>query len=679
VTWMAAITLAASLTGGANIDAIVARALEAWRPPPRLKLSEWADAKFYLSPESAAEPGRWHTLPYQVGILDAITDPAIFQVSVMKSARVGYTKIVDATVGYYIDQDPCPIMVVQPTIEDAQGYSKEEIAPMLRDCPALAAIVPEPKTRDSDNTILAKRFPGGSLTIVGANSARGFRRVSRKVVIFDETDGYPPSAGTEGDQIQLGIRRTDYYWDRKIVLGSTPTVSGLSRIERLFYAGDQRRYYVPCPECGHMQVLRFHNFHWPKGQPDLAVYVCIECGSEIEHKHKRAMVHAGEWRPGPHAQFPDDPAPAPVSGHASFHIWAAYSFSPNASWGQLCTEFVSAQREGPEHLKTFVNTALGETWKDRGDAPEWQRLYARREPYAIGSCPAGVLFLTAGVDVQKDRLVYEVVGWGRDKRSWSVDTGVLPGDTSDLVKGPWSQLEALLARRFPHASGVDTPIQMMAVDSGSFTQTVYAWCRQHPMNRVIAVKGVASHVLIGHPSKVDIKINGKPLKTGYKVWDVGTNLAKSELYGWLALQPPTDEARATGEGDAPGFCHFPEYGEEFFKQLTAEQLVSKRSAKGYMVFVWEMIPGRENHQLDARVYARAAAALFGLDRFRDSDWSTLEHRLGSSKAAAVARSETGDAAPEVTTPPRPPSPPRRDGWLSGRSSSERRGGWLKGR
>jgi len=655
-------------------ETIVARARVAWRPPPRLSLSDWAEEHFYLSAESAAEPGRWHTLPYQRGIMDTITDPAVVQVSVMKSARIGYTKCINATVGYYIHQDPCPIMVVQPTIEDAQGFSKEEIAPMLRDCPTLARVVPEPKTRDSDNTILAKRFPGGSLTVVGANSARGFRRTSRKVVIFDETDGYPPSAGSEGDQIQLGIRRSEYYWDRKILAGSTPTVGGRSRIERLFLAGDQRRYYVPCPHCHTMQVLVFPRFKWPKNKPELAVYICLECGAEIEHQHKRDMVHAGEWRPGPHAQFPDVPPPAPFSGHASFHIWAAYSFSPNATWGQLCAEFVAAKHDGPEHLKTFVNTVLGEPWQDRGEAPEWERLYQRREAYVIGSCPVGVLFLTAGVDVQKDRLVYEVVGWGRDKRSWSIDVGILPGDTSNTTTGPWSQLEALLARTFAHEAGAELPIAMLAVDSGYNTQVVYGWARKHPMSRVIAVRGVpTAHVLIGAPSRVDITQAGRKIKTGYKVWPIATNIAKSELYGWLALQPPTAESLANGELFPAGYCHFPEHGEEYFKQLTAEQLVPRRSQKGFTTFAWELIPGRENHFLDTRVYARSAAAVVGLDRFREKDWATLELSLGLEKAPAPG------TAPPATSQPFEQvfekGPAERAGWLKSRP----RGGWLKGR
>lgn len=657
-------------------EAIVARARGAWRPPPRLSLSDWAEKHFYLSAESAAEPGPWHTLPYQRGLMDTITDPAVVQVSVMKSSRIGYTKCINATVGYYIHQDPCPIMVVQPTIEDAQGYSKEEIAPMLRDCPSLAKVVPEPKTRDSDNTILAKRFPGGSLTVVGANSARGFRRVSRKVVIFDEVDGYPPSAGSEGDQIQLGIRRAEYYWDRKIMAGSTPTVGGRSRIERMFLAGDQRRYYVPCPHCSTMQVLVFPRFKWPKSKPELAVYICLECGAEIEHQHKRDMVHAGEWRPGPHPQFPDVPAPVPFAGHASFHIWAAYSFSPNATWGQLCSEFVKAKHDGPEHLKTFVNTALGEPWQDRGEAPEWERLYQRRESYAIGSCPQGVLFLTAGVDVQKDRLVYEVVGWGRDKRSWSIDAAVLPGDTADLRQGPWRELEALLARTFTHAAAAELSIAMLAIDSGYNTQVVYGWARTKPLNRVIAVKGVDdTRVLIGSPSSVEVTVNGRKLKRGYKVWPVSNKVAKTEFYGWLGLPSPTQEdlvasAESHENPFAPGYCHFPEYAEEYFRQLTAEQLVSRKDRKGFTTFGWELIPGRENHYLDARLYARAAAAVAGLDRFREADWQSLERSIGVPPPPAAA-----PVSPPHQPSEKPASPitPKKSSWLGPARSN-----WLKG-
>ncbi len=664
----------------AQLDVIRARVMGLCRRQRRLSGSEWADQHFYLSPESSADLGRWRTRPYQREPLDAMTDPHIEHVTFMKSARVGYTKMLGAAIGSFIHQDPCPISIVQPTLEDAQGYSKEEIAPMLRDSPALAVLVPESKTRDSNNTILHKQFPGGIISVIGANSGRGFRRVTRRVMAFDETDAYPLSAGSEGDPIRLGIRRTETFWNRKIIDGSTPLLEGSSRIDHLYRAGDQRRYYVPCPHCSEMAYLVFteksvdakgdpagHFMSWPKGRPDEAHFVCRGCGSAIEHKHKFEMVHAGQWRPH-----------APFLGHASFHLWTAYSFSPNATWGQIAAEFLEANAAGPEDLKTFVNTVLGETWKPKGDAPPWEILYQRRAMYEIGTCPPGVLFLTVGVDVQKDRLIYEVVGWGRGKKSWSIDVGTLQGDTADMTAvGPWPRLDALLARGFPHAGGLELHIALMAVDSGFNTQTVYNWARRHPMSRVIAVKGVdTASVLIGSPSMVDISTNGKKLKRGYKVWPVAGNIAKSELYGWLQLFAPTDEARSKGALDAPGTCTFPQYGEDFFRELTAEHLVAHKVRGGFVRFVWELIPGRQNHALDCRVYARAAAALVGLDRFRESDWATLEQRLGVKPPEPPAPAAVPIAAAPVAVPRTVAAPVmRRDPWLGGRP----RGGWLKGR
>lgn len=651
-----------AVAGGASAASVIAAAGPALRPPRRLKLSEWADQHFHLSAESAAEPGRWKTIPYQRGIMDSITDPAVEQVSVMKSARVGYTKIIDAAVGYYVHQDPCPIMVVQPTVEDAEGYSKEELAPMFRDSPALAAVMPDPSARDSKNTILHKIFPGGSLSVVGANSGRGFRRVSRKVVIFDETDGYPPSAGSEGDQIKLGIRRTEYYWDRKIIAGSTPLVAGASRIADLFEAGDQRRYFVPCPSCGHMAPLVFsgdagHAMKWPEGKPEEAAFSCQLNGCVIEHKDKRWMVERGEWR-----------AAAPFRGHASFHIWAAYSYSPNASWGQLAAEFLEAKKAGPEKLKTFVNTVLGEVWVERGEAPEFQRLYQRREPYPRGVVPPGALLLTAGVDVQRDRLVWEVVGWGEDAQSWSVDQGVLMGDTSG--EEVWGKLEQeVLHRDWLTAGGAAMRLQILAVDSGFNTQNVYNWARRYP-SRVMACKGVSTAKAIAlQPTKVDVTIRGKRIARGCQVWPVGVDIVKAELYGRLRLEPPTKES---GEPFPPGYCHFPEYGEDFFKQLTAEHLVSRVTKQGFVVMEWQVIPGRENHNLDARVYARAAAFVAGLDR-------AVASKRARAAAPPPAPREPPDAPHPSEEEPMAQKPEaRRAGWLgsSGRGRSGGRGNWL---
>lgn len=661
--------------------------MSSWRPPPKLSLSQWADEHFYLSAESSAEAGRWKCMPFQVGIMDAITDPTVTYVTVMKSARVGFTQMVNAAIGYHMHQDPCSILMVQPTVDDGKGWSKENLAPMLRDVPVLAELSVKdledggPKT--SKNTIQSKRFPGGVISVVGANSGTGFRRISRRVILLDEVDAYPASAGSDGDPVKLATRRSDFFWNRKRVAGSTPLLAGSSRIEALFEEGDQRRFYVPCPHCGHADFLVFsqregggHFMQWPEGTPEDAYFVCSKNGCVIEHKDKREMVARGEWI-----------ASKPFAGHASFHIWAAYSFSPNATWGQIATEFVEANKS-PETLRTFVNTVLGETWRERGEAPEWERLFNRREAYQTGTVPDAVMVLTAGVDVQKDRWIYEVVGWGADKQSWSIDAGIIFGDTAR--DEDWAKLDELLDREFPAANGTAMRIRALAVDSGFNTQQVYGWGRRHPMTRVIAIKGVSgANALLGVPSKVDVKWNGKRVARGYKVWPVGVDIAKMELYGWLRLE--------RGEGTFPrGWCHFSDQQPaEYFKQLTSEQLVSHRKRKtGRTVVEWQVIPGRENHWLDTRIYARAAAQMLGLDRLvppaapppaPTTPPAATPAAPAPNSAAAPAAATPPAATPAAQTPPKPPKPKRPapkgrggGGFLGGHSGLSRgRGrGWL---
>jgi phage terminase large subunit GpA-like protein len=629
-----------------EVDDIIARSMGAWRPPPVLSLSAWADEYYVLSAETSAEPGRWRTIPYQREIMDAFADPKIRIVVVMKSARVGYTLMLMAAIGYYMHQDPTSIMVVQPTVDDAKGFSKESLAPMLRDVPVLAALavrdVEEKKkkgkgAKDGSDTMLLKAFPGGVISIVGANSGTGFRRVSRRIVGFDEVDAYPPSAGDEGDQINLGMKRSESFHNRKTVIGSTPLIAGASRIEDQFLAGDQRRYHVPCPTCGHRDFLVFdreatrgHRMRWPDDpeDPSKAYFECSGKGCRIEHKDKRWMVERGEW-------IPDNPG----ATARSYHLWAALSYSPNATWGHIAEEFLAAKKD-PDKLKTFVNTTLGETWKDKGEAPEWERLYQRREKYAIGSVPDGVVVLTAGVDVQKDRLVYEVVGWALNKESWSIEAGALWGDTS--LETTWHKLDELLAKAFIGHDGAAHTIARLAVDSGYNTQVVYNWARQYPMDRVIATKGATgARAILGVPSPVEVTSRGRTLRRGYKVWPIGVDIAKSELYGWLRMEITQDGAIP------PGFCHFPQHSEDFFKQLTAEHLVtSVNKKKGRTRLEWHVLANRENHQLDCRVMARAAAAALGIDKIA---------------SGARARAKPAPVDPGVTTPPAvvaaPPAPP----------------------
>ena len=557
--------------------------------------------------------------------MDAITNPKIEQISVMKSARVGYSKILNHVAAFHIHQDPCPIMIVQPTIEDAQGYSKEEIAPMLRDTPCLKGVVSEAKSKDGANTILQKQFPGGSLSLVGANSPRGFRRVSRRVVLFDEVDGYPPSAGTEGDQIKLGIRRTEYYWNRKIVAGSTPTVKDFSRVERMFLQGDQRRYFVPCPDCGHMQYLKWANMKWHDNDPETASYCCENCGVWIPAAKKRWMVERGEWRPT-----------APGNGkHVSFHIWAAYSYSPNASWSTLVEEFLDAKNDA-EQLKTFVNTVLGETWEDEYASKVGADALSERsadEKYKQGVVPSDALLLTVGCDTQDDRLSLSVWGWGREEQGWLVDRVKIYGDPSR--KEVWKQLDEIVQTPYESEDGRELKPMVVAIDSGGHhTSEVYQYARERQSLGVVAIKGMSTKNKppIGKASKVDLNAQGKTLKKGAQVFPVGSDTIKSLLFG-----------RLKHNDVGPGYLHFyPTVDKDYFEELTAEKQVL-RFRNGFPERIWVKKSSARNEALDELVYAYAALNRVYQIKDRRTLWDqmekTPEERKESKRAVSAKRTQ----------------------------------------
>ena len=563
-------------------------AYSAFLPPKKLSLSEWANEYAYLSVESSAEGGRWRTLPYQKGIMDAVTDPDIEQISVMKSARVGYSKILNHIIAYHIHNDPCPIMIVQPTIEDATGYSKEEIAPMLRDTKCLQGLVSDAKAKDGQNTLLQKLFPGGNLTLVGANSPRGFRRVSRRIVLFDETDGYPASAGTEGDQIKLGIKRTEFFANRKIVAGSTPTVKDFSRIEKLFNQTDRRRYYVPCPKCNHMQYLRWANFECFENDPSTTIYKCEKCNYHIPHTKKRWMVERGEWR-----------ATAPYNGkHAGFHIWAAYSYSPNATWQNLMEEYLACKND-QEQLKTFINVTLGEVYEDEYHtkaSADGLSKRAAEEKYKEGVPPKEVLILTLGVDVQDDRLSMSVIGFGRNEEMYLIDRKVIYGSPAraDL----WAQLDEVLQGKYTNEEGQELKIDTAAIDTGGhYTQETYQYVRERKQLGIIGIKGMGQKgkPALGKPSKVDINFSGKVLKRGFELFPVGVDTIKTTLHNKL-------KDAEVGQG----YIHFyPTTKASYFEELTAERQILKYK-NGYQERVWVKKNNQANEALDEMVYAYAS-------------------------------------------------------------------------
>jgi phage terminase large subunit GpA-like protein len=602
----------------------------AWRdgltPDPLLTVSEWADRYRVLSQRASSEPGRWRTerTPYLKEIMDCLSPASPVQrVALMKGAQIGGTECGNCWIGYVIHQAPGPMMAVAPTVELAKRNSKQRIDPLIEESEVLRERVKERRSRDSGNTVLSKDFPGGVLILTGANSAVGLRSMPARYLFLDEVDGYPGDVEGEGDPILLAERRSATFQRRKILLVSTPKTKSLSRIQREYEASDQRQYFVPCPHCGEHQTLELENLRWPGGGPRKAEYACAHCGALIGERHKTWMLENGEWRPTGDGD----------GRTAGFHLSSLYSPVGWFSWADAAEMYEQA-RKTPELMKGFVNTVLGLPFEEEAEAPEWQRLYERREAYRIGVVPEPCLFLTAGVDVQKDRIEVEVVAWGRGKESWSVDCRVIEGDTARAEV--WAKLDAMLARDWLHASGHTLPIRVMSVDAGYATQDVYAWVRQHPQaswgpagaaarqpRTTVAVKGRDQDTaLLLTVSKADA--GGK--RRGLRVWSVGTPVAKGELYRWLKLEWPTEEALEDGATFPPGACHFPQYGEEYFKQLTAERLVT-RIVKGFPRGSWEKEPGRRNEALDCRVYARAAAAIYGLDRFEERHWRRMEEAL----------------------------------------------------
>ena len=600
---------------------MIRNSLKTLTPPPDLKISEWADAERKLSPEASAEPGQWATAraEYQRGIMDAFADPAVESVVVMSSAQVGKTEILNNVVGYHVAQDPSPMLVVQPTLDMAQTWSKDRLAPMLRDTPALQNLVSDPRTRDSGNTTLHKVFPGGPITACGANSPSSLASRPVRVVLCDEVDRYPVSAGAEGDPVSLARKRSATFWNRRVGLFSTPTLKGNSRIETAFEESDKRYYFVPCPHCGEHQTLKWGNVRWDAGAPETAHYVCDVCGGVWSDADRVRAIRQGEWR-----------ATAENKRVAGFHLSGLYS--PWTPMESAVRDFLEAKKQ-PATLRVFINTFLGETWEDQGERVDDYAVAERREDFGA-TLPMSILLLTAGVDVQDDRLEVEIVGWGRDEESWSLDYKTIYGDPS----GPavWADLDTVLAQQFEREDGKLLTVRAACVDSGGHhTNSVYNYVRPREGRRVFAIKGVGGEgkPLVGKPGRNNI---GK-----IRLFPLGVDTAKDVLYSRLKIQEP-----------GPGYCHFPlARSDEYFRQLTAEKIVV-RYHKGFARREWVKMRPR-NEALDVRVYAMGALGILNLNL------NTLHDRVFAVKD----NPPEPEKAPEVTVSRR--APPRSGGFING--------------
>jgi phage terminase large subunit GpA-like protein len=532
------------------------RSSSAWRdgltPDPALTVSEWADRHRFLSPRASAEPGRYRTdrTPYMRAIMDALSPGnAARRIVFMKAAQVGATEAGNNWIGYVIHHAPGPMLAVQPTVELAKRFSRQRIDPLIAESPVLRERVKPQRSRDAGNTVLSKEFPAGLLVITGANSAVGLRSMPARYLFLDEVDAYPPSADEEGDPVALAEARTrTFSWRSKVFLTSTPTIHGVSRIEREFEASDQRRYFVACPHCDHRQWLRFERLRWEKGQPQSAHYSCESCDGQIEEHHKTALMMSGEWRP-----TRDDAR----SGSVGYHLSGLYSPVGWLSWADIARMWEAAQ-SSDEAKRSFKNGVLGETWIETGEAPDWQRLYERRERWRIGTVPSGGLFLTAGADIQKDRIEVSVWAWGRGLASWLVDHIVIPGGPDSAEA--WAALTDLLGRTWPHAHGVRLSLSKLAIDTGFEAPAVYAWARQQGFAQVAPIKGVEGFnraAPVTGPSFVDATEGGRKIRRGARLWTIAVATFKAETYRFLRLSKPTDEDVADGAQEPAGLVHLP--------------------------------------------------------------------------------------------------------------------------
>ena len=558
-----------------------------WLPPPDLTISEWADKFRRISSEASAEPGQWRTsrAEYQREIMNAISNPLVERVIVMTSAQVGKTEILLNTIGYFIDQEPSPILVLQPTLNMGQSFSKDRLTPMIRDTPALQDKVKDARSRDSGNTIMHKKFVGGHITISATNSPVSLASRPIRVLLCDEVDRYPESAGKEGDPLTLAMKRTQNFWNRRIVWVSTPGLLETSRIYPGFQLSSQEEWCVPCPSCGEYQAFTWEQISY-KDKPE-PVMTCAKCGAVHNEVEWKSNQERGKW-------IAKNPAETKIRG---FHMNAFAS--PWASWTGLIKDYEEALHNGEESLKGWWNTALGLPYENAIGTIEVEALESHREEYNA-ELPDGVLVLTCGVDTQDDRLECEVVGWGVGKESWGIEYRVFYGDPG--LNEVWQALDDFLLKLWSYQNGEKIGISCACIDSaGHFTDEVYKFCKPRARRNIFAIVGRGRE---GMPSV------SKPSRSNRRhvaLFTLGVNTIKGTLFSRLKL-----------ERHGAGYCHFPldpkhnhrGYDAVYFKGLLSERMVVKR-VKGRDTITWETrSPGLRNEPLDTRVYATGALELF---------------------------------------------------------------------
>ncbi|KTQ95133.1 terminase [Aureimonas ureilytica] len=579
------------------LDTLRRETLQALRPPQKIALSDWCEANVHLPSSLSSQPGRMRLWPHQRAIADSIGDPTVERVSVLKSVRVGYSQLLTAAIGHYAANDPASILVVLPADADSRTFMTGNLEPVFAESPALRSVVSsDPKGRD---IMLERRFPGGSLALVSARSPRNLRGRTARVLFLDEVDAFEIDVRGEGDPVMLAERRTLSYGDRKIVMGSTPVDEATSRICRAYGASDQRVYEVPCPACGTFTELAWGMIEWEADRPETAAFRCPHCDALVPAMEKPGMVAKGHWR----ATRPE------VVGHHGYRLNALVSLLPNAAWGKLAAEFLVAKRS-TETLKTFVNTLLGEPWRDQSDGLDEGALASRAEPFGLDAIPPEVLVVTAGCDVQDDRVEITTTGWTKDGDALVLAHEVVWGEPGRTET--WAEVDDLLKRSWRHPGGGLLRVDAAIVDSGSggHTDAVYGFCKPRTGRRVFAGKGVAGFQRKAvEPSKArDIRL-----------MLVGVDTIKNEIVNRLQA------GRTVRFADA--------LSDTWFEQLAGERRIV-RHVRGHPVRAFERIPGRRVEALDCLVYAFAARRLVSLDLERRED-EVATPTLPARKASLV--------------------------------------------
>ncbi len=564
-------------------------ALAALMPPLRLKLSDWIEANITLPADVSALPGNVRLWPFQREIADAIGDPTIERVTLVKPVRVGFTTLLTGALAGYVANDPAPILALLPTEADARDYMVSDIEPIFAASPSLSGLLSRDRGGENErNTLLARRFPGGSLKVVASKAPRNLRRHNVRVLLCDEVDAM--ENGAEGSPILLAERRTLSFADRKIVIGSTPIYEATSHVLRSYAQSDRRIYEVPCPACDAFHQIIWEDIRWPDGKPEEAYYACPECGSVVEERHKPEMVTAGRWR----ATKPE------VAGHAGFRLNALVSLLANATWGKLAKEFLAVKGD-PAGLQTFVNTLLGQGWNDAGEDIDDESIYGQREDFGIEPVPEEVLAMTAGIDVQRDRLECTWLGWVEAGDCLVLSHKVVWGDPHD--NATWAELDGLLKQRFAHALGGEIGIDAAVVDSGDgeTMEAVYGFCFPRARRKIVAGKGAA-----GNRPWIEAS---KSKRRGGRLFIIGVDGIKSHILARLS------------HGRTIRFAN--DLPRVWFEQLASERLVVRYS-RGQPTRRFERIQGRAAEALDCVVYGFAAKQLLNINWQQRRDELSLQ-------------------------------------------------------